>query len=325
MATFQLAPSSIHPQVNDCGWYRIERDPVGKQPSKEGSLTFQHNLTAGDTITNAELSRIFKCATQGGMRRSHQTDSLVLISDHTKYVHQDRWISTNLFYYTGMGLEGDQSLDYLQNKTLNASPANGVTPYLFEVYDPRKYLFRGRVKLSGRAFEESQPDINGKPRSVWIFPLQVIGSAAGFKVSEALIARKQRRIRRQAKRLPDSTLFTMAVHSQRSPSKHLTGTTVLEHNEYVAELARRRANGCCQLCGCQAPFRSKQNEPYLEIHHIKWLSKGGRDTIENAVALCPNCHTKMHILNLGDDRRKLKQEAQKSCCQLTIDGGVVYV
>jgi 5-methylcytosine-specific restriction protein A len=43
----------------------------------------------------------------------------------------------------------------------------------------------------------------------------------------------------------------------------------------------------------------------LETHHIKWLSKDGEDCIENTVALCPNCHRKMHILDLGDDRKQL--------------------
>ncbi len=38
----------------------------------------QHNLTVGDTITNAELTGIFKCGPQGGMRRSLRTDSLVI-------------------------------------------------------------------------------------------------------------------------------------------------------------------------------------------------------------------------------------------------------
>ena len=36
---------------------------------------------------------------------------------------------------------------------------------------------------------------------------------------------------------------------------------------------------------------------YLEVHHIDQLAKGGADTVENAVALCPNCHRKMHSLN----------------------------
>ncbi|MBS5788180.1 MAG: HNH endonuclease [Clostridioides difficile] len=43
------------------------------------------------------------------------------------------------------------------------------------------------------------------------------------------------------------------------------------------------------------------NEPYLEVHNIIWLSNGGNDDIDNTVALCPNCHKKMHILNLDKD------------------------
>ncbi|WP_068985414.1 HNH endonuclease [Lysinibacillus xylanilyticus] len=31
------------------------------------------------------------------------------------------------------------------------------------------------------------------------------------------------------------------------------------------------------------------------------LWKGGEDTIENCVALCPNCHRKMHSLALNED------------------------
>lgn len=288
-------------------------------------MTFQQSLTAGDTITNAELARIFKCATQGGMRRSHRTNSLVVISDHTKHIHQDRWVSDDVLLYTGMGLEGNQSIDYRQNKTLHESPANSVTPYLFEVYDPRSYMFRGEVKLAGQPFEECQPDINGKPRTVWMFPLQVVGSDAGYQVPDDLLARKQRRKKRQARQLPDEELFTMAVHSRKGASHPYAGWTASDPNAYVAELTIRRANGICQLCDLPAPFHNPKNEPYLETHHIVWRSRGGHDSVENSVALCPNCHKKMHILNLRDDRRKLQQEARKNCCQLTIDGGVVYV
>lgn len=34
--------------------------------------------------------------------------------------------------------------------------------------------------------------------------------------------------------------------------------------------------------------------PYLEVHHVLPLSKGGPDTPQNCVALCPNCHRAMH-------------------------------
>ena len=38
-----------------------------------------------------------------------------------------------------------------------------------------------------------------------------------------------------------------------------------------------------------------------------WLSQGGQDSIENTVALCPNCHRKMHIINDQADVAKLKR------------------
>jgi len=58
------------------------------------------------------------------------------------------------------------------------------------------------------------------------------------------------------------------------------------------------AKGICAKCKKQAPFKREHGElkghPYLEVHHKKWLSEDGEDTVENAVALCPNCHKEEH-------------------------------
>jgi 5-methylcytosine-specific restriction enzyme A len=40
-----------------------------------------------------------------------------------------------------------------------------------------------------------------------------------------------------------------------------------------------------------------------------WLAKGGEDTIANTVALCPNCHRKMHVLNRKLDKEQLSKRA----------------
>lgn len=57
-----------------------------------------------------------------------------------------------------------------------------------------------------------------------------------------------------------------------------------------------RANGKCEFCLQNAPFmKVSDNKPFLEVHHIKWLSKEGEDTLENAIALCPNCHRGAHF------------------------------
>jgi hypothetical protein len=56
-----------------------------------------------------------------------------------------------------------------------------------------------------------------------------------------------------------------------------------------------RANGHCEMCRRPAPFiRARDNSPYLEVHHLKRLKDGGEDTIDNAIALCPNCHREEH-------------------------------
>ena len=56
-----------------------------------------------------------------------------------------------------------------------------------------------------------------------------------------------------------------------------------------------RAKGVCEGCHKPAPFISKKrNEPYLEVHHKIRLADGGEDTVQNALALCPNCHRKSH-------------------------------
>jgi len=65
--------------------------------------------------------------------------------------------------------------------------------------------------------------------------------------------------------------------------------------DVVAEVLVR-ANGKCERCNQDAPFlRKKDHEPYLEVHHVIQLSHGGEDTVNNALALCPNCHRFLHF------------------------------
>jgi 5-methylcytosine-specific restriction enzyme A len=65
--------------------------------------------------------------------------------------------------------------------------------------------------------------------------------------------------------------------------------------DVIAEVLSR-AEGVCERCKTKAPFiRVSNNSPYLEVHHLKPLAQGGEDTVENAIALCPNCHRESHF------------------------------
>ncbi len=69
-----------------------------------------------------------------------------------------------------------------------------------------------------------------------------------------------------------------------------------KRNADVVATVLERANGICEYCKEDAPFlRAKDNTPYLEVHHMIRLADGGEDNIENAIAVCPNCHRKLHF------------------------------
>lgn len=84
------------------------------------------------------------------------------------------------------------------------------------------------------------------------------------------------------------------------PKKIPRTVYVYQRNPDVVAEVLDRANGVCERCKKPAPFNRRKQEdekegtPYLEVHHKIFLSHGGDDTVENAEALCPNCHREKH-------------------------------
>jgi 5-methylcytosine-specific restriction protein A len=79
------------------------------------------------------------------------------------------------------------------------------------------------------------------------------------------------------------------------PLATLVTTKVHVRNPHVVAAARLRAAGVCERCQQPAPFtRKSDGTPFLEVHHPHKLADGGDDTLENAEALCPNCHRQAH-------------------------------
>lgn len=103
----------------------------------------------------------------------------------------------------------------------------------------------------------------------------------------------------------DEELRRRAIRHSGAGMLRYQTTSSYVRDRYISEYAERRAHGICQLCGQPAPFNRINGEPFLETHHVIWLADGGDDSIENTVALCPNCHKKMHVLNLDEDVDKL--------------------
>jgi len=111
-------------------------------------------------------------------------------------------------------------------------------------------------------------------------------------------------------------ILESATQSQSSRIERLSNAPRLPERVQILSVGYRRnpdviievlnrANGVCEICGEEAPFlRASDGTPYLEVHHIKTLASGGEDVVENALALCPNCHRKEHFGKPGSGNRE---------------------
>lgn len=96
-------------------------------------------------------------------------------------------------------------------------------------------------------------------------------------------------------KLPPGKRLEQLASAPKLPTKVKVTTEVFLRNEHVVAQVLIRAAGHCEFCKSPAPFaKATDGTPYLEVHHQKWLAAGGEDTVQNAVALCPNCHRKAH-------------------------------
>jgi 5-methylcytosine-specific restriction protein A len=87
-----------------------------------------------------------------------------------------------------------------------------------------------------------------------------------------------------------------------TPQKVSTSSTAFLRDPRVKAYVLKRARGRCEACGTPAPFKTLLGLDYLEVHHMKALAEGGSDRVQNAVALCPNCHRALHYASDAAER-----------------------
>jgi hypothetical protein len=74
---------------------------------------------------------------------------------------------------------------------------------------------------------------------------------------------------------------------------------------------RHNAAEKCELCDKDAPFKDKENSPYLEVIQIIPPEYGGTIALSNLAALCPNCAAKILIRGDSEDIQYLIQLKEK--------------
>ncbi|EJQ5570163.1 HNH endonuclease [Escherichia coli] len=148
-----------------------------------------------------------------------------------------------------------------------------------------RYHEYDRLFKRGNIFEIYQPSIHG----IWELYQDQQGKWCYRQVKSEFEEAVE-----SAAKLPSSTRERILATESKTPVLTEVTTRVYKRSPYVVAEVLLRANGKWQSCRCDAPFLKEDGTPFLEVHHIEWLSKGGEDSVENAIALCPNCHRQAH-------------------------------
>ena len=105
------------------------------------------------------------------------------------------------------------------------------------------------------------------------------------------------------------------ISAERQLERVKFGQSIRKNPEYI---------GCCEVCGWRIDKVLGSNSDGLEIHHIIPVSKGGTDTIDNTIVLCPNHHKMIHCVANDEVVKETKTEI-KLALSVIDDDVSVYV
>lgn len=218
----------------------------------------------------------------------------------------DEFLDDGTFRYSGQGAEGDMDWRFV-NRAIRDHRGLDKEVHVFEKTD-ESYMVRYRGEYEYESHDcIPLRDKNGNFRDAILFKLIPVGGRT-VHVKGDLKTKPVEELYADARlAAPRSTSDNQSGSGGSTGSPGSTGTQY-NRSEVVKEFARRSAKGVCQGCGEAAPFESKDGRPFLEVHHLKLLGDEGVDHPDNVIALCPNCHRRVHE---GKDGRQFNEELMK--------------
>ncbi|MEN8698419.1 NUDIX domain-containing protein [Bacillus infantis] len=202
--------------------------------------------------------------------------------------YPNEWVESNtvLKYYM-YSLKDTFKKEYKYNSAILNSVHTNTPIYVFQKDDTK-------LTLKG-IFQYASDHHDPKDGSRW-FILHKVNSLETNKVmTEEEYNQELNKQVRSSKKVDRKDRRNRLNKAEKIPSKLTVTSTQFKRNPDVIAEVLERAKGICEKCRKPAPFvRVSDLSPYLEVHHLHPLAEGGEDTVENAVALCPNCHREYH-------------------------------
>jgi 5-methylcytosine-specific restriction enzyme A len=221
---------------------------------------------------------------QGGIITPADHPVVIIITGEEGLQHGygDRYRSDGAFEYFGEGQVGDMQFQR-GNRAIAEHSALGKSLLLFR-QTAGGLRFENEMVCESHHIERA-PDRNGTDRNAIVFelrPLEAIREAAEVEEPAPTISLSE--LRQRA--LSAATISTHVV---------TTGLrNAYQRSKDVRNYVLARAKGNCEGCALPAPFFRSNGTPYLEPHHLRRISDGGPDHPAHVIALCPNCHRRVH-------------------------------
>jgi len=237
---------------------------------------------------------------QGGIATPASYPLILLFTGESgsEYGYRDEFRPDGTFWYTGEGQLGDMKMSR-GNRAIRDHAENDKELHLFEAIGSGKVRYLGQAFYLNHHLEERR-DKADDLRSAIIFELEVDpgGAEATDEASTGVEPPTHRRL--QSKPLDELRRLALQKASP-SASTAERRTNVHLRSEAIRTYVLKRARGICEGCEKEAPFVTRQRHPYLEAHHVSRISDGGPDHPAWVIALCPNCHRRVHHGKNGDE------------------------
>lgn len=256
------------------------------------------DFTPGQVYRRVDLHKKLGGQQQGGISTPSRFPVILIFTGEqgTLYGYHDGFQDDGTFFYTGEGQIGDMQM-LRGNWAIRNHHDTGKEIHLFE------YVGRGMVQYVGEGYyidhhTRVAPDRNNVPRQAIVFELTVDTPAVG--VPDPLPNEQPSRPHKLW-RHPLSKLREQAYTASTKTTASVERKVYAHFRSDIIKLyVLRRAEGFCEGCGEAAPFTSSQGIPYLEPHHIRRRADAGPDHPQWVIALCPNCHARVHYGLDGD-------------------------
>ena len=257
-----------------------------------------------------EIHDIYGGSGQGGIAPSAEHSSVFLFTatSGAQFGYSDHWDEDGMYIYCGQGQIGDMEFKR-GNRAIRDHINDSRELHLFESSKKSgfaKYL--GEFACASW-HEETTPDRDGNDRIGIFFHLMPIEDLQSPSAVEPI---------KEALPIDKKSLRELAYDNSLKPKGETSSEgrrRIYKRSKAVRDYVLARAEGLCEGCNLPAPFMRSSGEPYLEPHHTLRISDGGPDIPTAVIALCPNCHRRVHN---GGDGESYNQNLMKKL--ISIEG-----